>query len=147
MYSYFEEIFKKPNVKNWLNWSEESGKFIDESNINEFYSWMIPSTEDSSPARLPEARSVRELAGLIADESALNVLRAQDGTLSRALARFEVDHPEDWFPKIMAATAAVKSLTPDMLRTMDDHTLTALNTLQKQLEQAQKDRLSLIADD
>jgi len=140
MYSYFEEIFKRPNVRSWLNWSDEEEKFNNQENLAEFYSWMIPQGEDNSSPKLPEAKSVRDLSQIISDDNALNILRSPEGSLSRAIARYEVDHPEDWFPKVIAASTAIRSLTPDMLRDMDAATLTTLQELHSRIDQALKDR-------
>lgn len=145
MYSYFEEIFKRPSVKNWLAWQDEKERFTATDRLHEFYSWMVPGSEEGSTPKLPEARSVRELSEVISDDAALNVLRSPEGTLSRALARYEVDHPEDWFPKILAATTAIKGLTPEMLRSMDDTILASVDDLKNHIEQALKDRTSLLA--
>jgi hypothetical protein len=68
-----------------------------------------------------------------------------EGNLARALARFEVDHPEDWYPKVLAATAAMKSLTPDMLRGMESATLKSLEELKQRIDQAFSDRESLLS--
>jgi hypothetical protein len=145
MYSYFEEVFKKPTVKNWLEWSDEQEAFTQNERLNEFYGWVIPpSAEDGGNHKLPQARSVRELAEIITDDNALAVLRTSDGNLSRAIARFEVDHPEDWYPKIMAAAAALKTLTPKMLREMDDITLQSLQALKGQIKQSLDDRNNLL---
>lgn len=147
MYSYFEEVFKRPSVKNWLDWSDDKGKFTKQDRLSEFYSWMLPPREEEDGVhKLPEAKSVRELAEIIDDESALNVLRAQDGSLNRALVRYELDHPEDWYPKITAATGALKTLTPQLLRNMDEVTLRSLTELQAQIEEALKDRSKLLAE-
>ncbi len=144
MYSFFEEVFKRPGVREWLDWSDERGCFIQETNLREFYSWMTPSEESPSP-KLAEARSVRELGDILKDENALNVLRSPEGTLSRALARYEIDHPADWYPKVVAAAAALKTLTPEMLRKMDAATVESLEQLKETISQAQRDRESLLA--
>lgn len=145
MYSYFEEIFKRPDVKTWLAWSDDAEAFTQADRISEFYSWIVPSGEDGGgPPKLPEAKDVRDLASIVQDENSLAVLRGPDGTLSRALARYQVDHPEDWYPKVMAATAALRTLTPDMLRNMDQPTLTSLDDLKARIEQALKDRTQLM---
>lgn len=144
MYSYFEEVFKRSNVRTWLAWSDDKESFVENERLREFYSWMVPRGEDNTPAKLPEAKSVRDLSEILSDENALNVLRSPEGNLSRALARYEVDHPEDWYPKILAATSAMKSLTPDMLRSMDEGTLANLQELKQRIDQAFKDRASLI---
>lgn len=147
MYSYFEEAFKRPDVKIWLSWDDLAEKFINIENLKEFFSWMVPppENEDESP-KLPEAKSVRELGTIIKDEQALNVFRSADGTLSKALAKYEIDHPEDWFPKIIAAAGAIKSLTPDMLRKMDTPSITAIDELSNLIKQALIDRLILTAN-
>jgi len=145
MYSYFEEAFKRPDVKLWLNWSDENAQFINNEHLKEFYSWMVPSDDDDEASpKLPEAKSVRDLGVIIKDEQALNVFRSADGSLSRALAKYEVDHPEEWFPKVLAASNAVQGLTPDMLRKMNDQSIAALKALAEKIAQALKDRTALI---
>jgi hypothetical protein len=146
MYTYFDEVFKRANVRDWLQWSDDKERFCAEDRLSEFYSWMVPQGEEESKTpKLPESRSIRELAEILGDESAMSVFRSPEGTLTRALARYEADHPEDWFPKVTAATAAVKSLTPDMLRALDGPTLASLLDLKQRIEQAVKDRESLAA--
>lgn len=145
MYSYFEEIFKRPDVKTWLAWSDEEERFTQTDRATELYSWMVPSGEDGQESpKLPEAKNIRDLASIVKDDDALAVLRSPDGSISRALARYQLDHPEDWYPKVMAATAALKTLTPDMLRAMDDVTLTSLSELRARIEQALHDRSQLM---
>ncbi|HPG40610.1 MAG TPA: ParB/Srx family N-terminal domain-containing protein [bacterium] len=141
MYSYFEEALKRPNVKKWLGWDDSKEQFINLSNINEFFSWMV-STENNSP-KLPEAKSVRELAQFLDDENAFKIFRSPEGSISRALAKYETDHPEDWYPKILIATDALKSLTPDMLRNMDEKELEALNQLRNRVDLVLDDRNKL----
>ncbi len=141
MYSYFEEVLKRPNVKAWLEWSDDKECFVNETRLTEFYSWIVPDQEESSATpKLPEAKSVRELSQIIEDENALNILRGADGSLARALARYEVDHPEDWFPKITSAIGALKSLTPEMLRKMDAASIAGLNELTGVVSRVLKDR-------
>jgi len=141
MYTFFDEVFKRPNLRTWLNWDDEKEQFTAFERLREFYGWMVPGGEDgATPPKLPESRSVRELSQILGDENALNILRTPEGTLSRALSRYELDHPEDWYPKVIAATSAVKSLTPDMLRAMDENTLKSLGDLMQRIEQALEDR-------
>lgn len=145
MYSYFEEAFKRPDVKQWLDWSDESERFINNEHLKEFYGWMIPSDDEDGSPKLPEAKSVRDLGVIIKDEQALSVFRSADGSMSRALAKYEVDHPEEWFPKVQAASNSVQALTPDMLRKMNEQSITVLKELATKIDQALKDRAALIA--
>jgi hypothetical protein len=145
MYSYFEEVFKRSNLRTWLGWNDELERFTEEERLTEFYSWMTPQSEDNPSPKLPESKSVRDLSQIISDENALNILRGSEGSLTRALARYEVDHPEDWYPKVVAAASAVKSLTPDMLRNMDETTIRNLEDLVARINQAMSDRNRLLS--
>jgi hypothetical protein len=144
MYSYFEEIFKKRNVKDRLGWDENSYKFGNESSLIEFYSWIVPGS-DEEEAKLPKAVNIRELSIFIDDPAAVSIFRSKDGSLSRALARYELDHPADWFPQIAAAVGAIRSLTPDKLRHLDGASIQSLTELREAVEQALEDRSKLLA--
>lgn len=147
MYSYFEEVFKRANVRTWLGWSDDQERFTAVDNLREVYSWMIPQGDDESQTpKLTEAKSVRDLSQILDDPNAMAIMRSPDGTLVRALSKYELDHPEDWFPKVIAATSAVRSLTPDMLRAMDENTLQSLEDLRQKIDQTLLDRKALIKD-
>ena len=106
---------------------------------------MIPDPdEDDSGPRLPEAKSVRDLAHIIGDEQALAVFSASNGTLARALARHEAEHPEDWYPKVLAAMSAIKSLTPTLLRQMETETALKLTELSDAIAACLSDRKLLL---
>lgn len=144
MYSYFEEVFKRPVVRDWLEWDDTCEKFKNSTNLSDFYSWIARPEEGESAQKLPEAKSVRELAQFINDDAAMNVFRSDAGTLARALAKFEVDHPADWFPRIAEAKAALKGLTPDILRSLDEEAIKAIVGLQSQISSTLSDREKLI---
>lgn len=139
LYSYFEEALKRPNVKQWLGWSDEKEKFIIEENIREFYSWIVSPEGEDSP-KLPEAKSLRELSTVMQDDQAFNLFRSAEGSLTRALVQYESDHPEDWYPKVVAASTAVKQLTPETLRNLDAEATTILTELKNRIERALQDR-------
>lgn len=132
LFSYFEETFKEAPVRDWLEWDDDQGKFTSESRLREFYSWIVPDAESDSAPRLPEAKSLRELGAIINDEQAFVVFRSRDGSLSRALARYQTDHPDEWMPKVMEAVSAIRGLTAIQLRELkvdEENALRALATL------------------
>lgn len=145
LYSYFEEALKRGNVKQWLGWSDEKEKFIEAENLNEFYSWIVAPEGEDSP-KLPEAKSLRELSVVMQDEQAFSLFRSAEGSLTRALVQYESDHPEDWYPKIVAASTAVKQLTPDILRGLDEPSLAILRELGNRISGALKDRELLLGN-
>ena len=146
-YSFFEEILKRPNVREWLDWNDEERKFRKKERLREFYSWIIGElNEEGEPGepKLPKAISVRDLGKIIDDEVALNVFRAEGGTLIRALARYEAEHPEDWHPAINTAELVLASLTPDALRKLTDEDVKILEILSSRIKQVLKDRKKLL---
>lgn len=144
MYSYFEELFKRPVVRDWLEWDDAAEKFKNTTNLSDFYSWIVKPEDGEDSQKLPEAKSVRELALFINDDAAMSVFRSDSGNLTRALAKFEVDHPEDWFPRITEARAALRALTPDILRSLDNESIKAINELQSQITATLTDREKLM---
>ncbi|MES2201221.1 MAG: hypothetical protein V4498_03120 [candidate division FCPU426 bacterium] len=96
LYSYFEEVFKRPNVRGWLGWSDDKQKFEKNSELREFYSWMKGEKNDEgelSQAKLPEAKSVRDLSTILDDPAALIIFRSNTGSLTHALAGYPNARP------------------------------------------------------
>jgi hypothetical protein len=146
LYSYFEEVLKRPAVKNWLGWKDEERRFVNEERVREFYGWMVGETDDDgekTPPKLREAKSVRELAEIIDDAAAMIGFRATDGDLTKALARFKAAHTEDWLPSIRSAEAILASLSPDILRGMKEPELEAIKKLEARVKRVLKDRVQL----
>jgi len=151
MYSYFEEIMKQTNVREWLGWDDNQGKFTNEQRAKELYGWIVGEVpeDESEPAepKLREAKSIRQLAKFINDEKVLALFRAPDGSLSAAAAKYESIHQidqQDWRSIIIAAETTLQSLTPDTLRRMGEEDLDMLDSLKNRIEQTQKDRQSLL---
>jgi hypothetical protein len=142
LYSYFDEALNKATIKKWLDWNDTSNQFENNERLLEFYSWIVPSEENE--VKLPETSNVRDLGKIIEDDNAMQTFRSPNGTLVRALAKYEVDHPEEWSPKISAANLALKSLSANKLRTMDEAAYNAIKELSETIEQVLKDRAALI---
>jgi len=147
LYSFFEEIFKKPEVKQWLKWEDNERKFLNFNNLKEIYSWIIGEPDEQGnlqEPKLPEAKSIRDLGKIINDEQALNVLRDPNGNLTRALVRYEIDHPEDWHPAIIRAESILANLSPDNLRSLSEDEVNTLVNLKVRIETVIDDRNKLI---
>jgi hypothetical protein len=72
--------------------------------------------------------------------------RSPDGSLTKARARFDSEHPEEWLPNINSAQAVLASLTPDVLRAMKDDEIKKLTELKERIEKVLKDREKLLKD-
>jgi hypothetical protein len=140
LYSYFEEAFKQPDVKNWLGWSEGEGKFTKEEHLREFFSWMFPVTgadDEELERKLPEAKSLRKLGKIINDPAAMARFRATGGTLDEAVSRFEATHNTDWIGAVTAAEAVLTTLGVETVKHLDEAARDALRRLADRV----KDRL------
>jgi len=146
-YSYFEEVFKKPDVRIWLDWDDNERKFKNASRIRELYSWIVGEQDDNGnlqDPKLPEAKSIRELSGILNDESALSVFRSPNGTLTKALVRYEADHPQDWQPTILNAESLLANLSPDILRSLTQDEINNLEKLRNRIDRVISDRSKLV---
>lgn len=147
LYSFFEEIFKKPDIREWLTWNDNERKFTNAAKLREMYSWIIGEPDDDGnlkEAKLPEAKSIRELSPIISDETALTVFRAPNGTLLRARARYDADHPEDWHPTIINAESILTNLSAEAIKQLTPPEIDSLNKLKLRIETvlSYRDKLS-----
>jgi len=146
-YSYFEEVFKSPAVKDWLAWSDDQRQFTNNQHVKEFYSWMMGELADNGDlgeAKLPEAKSVRDLGKIIGDANAMAVFSGTGGTLTRALARFESEHPQEWLPAIANAQTVLAGLSPDNLRALTADEVNAITALRDRIDRVLEDRRRLV---
>lgn len=147
LYSYFEEVFKRPNVRDWLEWSDEDQKFINGERLREFFGWMKGEKREDGELenpKLPEAKSIRELGEFIDDVKALAVFRSSEGSLSRALAKFESEHPEQWSPALTNCESVLAALSADTLRNMTLEEVQLLTSLRARIDRLLEDRTKLI---
>ena len=147
LYSYFQEVFKRPNVKDWLGWSDEEGKFTKTAELRMFYGWIHGTEgeggEEAIAPKLPESKSVRELGRIIEDPQAFTVFKTPDGTLTRALARVEVDREQEFIPAVAACESTLKVLSPDRIRKMTEEEVKRLEKLSERISQLLTDRALL----
>lgn len=147
LYSYFEEVFKRPNVRDWLAWSDEKRCFTERQRVRDFYGWMIGEPNENGELgepKLPEAKSVRDFGVIVDDPGALAVFRSPAGNLTRALARFEAEHPQEWLPSVTAAQTVLANLSPDALRSLKPEEIDAIKNLGQRIERVLKDRQKLV---
>ena len=89
-YSFFREIVKSPKIKSWLDWNDENKTANNRRNLNRLFSWLsiepteiIENEEDESSLAnynhelepvISRAAQIRELAKIVEDQNALDVL-------------------------------------------------------------------------
>lgn len=127
MYSYFEEVMKRPDLRNWLGWHREEywqdSGFDNYENLAFFYSWITP--QDDEDPKINRAIDVRELANVVTNEDSLEELMRPEGSLVRAVAMTVEAERADWERHVRRAIEA--------LQTMPSNILESLSTPQREL--------------
>lgn len=80
-FSHFDEILKKPALREWLGWNDESFKFENLHNTRRFYDWLIPT--ENGESTLKDHKELRYLPELLNDTTALSYL--DDKNLQKAI--------------------------------------------------------------
>lgn len=80
-FSHFDEILKKPALREFFDYNDETIRFDNTPNLKRFYEWIVPD-EDGKLA-ISDAHNVRRLSELIGDKVALNYL--DDKNLDKAI--------------------------------------------------------------
>ncbi|MCC6275073.1 MAG: ParB N-terminal domain-containing protein [Leptospiraceae bacterium] len=146
MFSYFDEVFRKANLRDWLEWDDSNKKFKNESRTKEFYSWFVGEIDENGDLKEPklrESRDVRELSRIIDDQKALNIFKSSSGTLLQALAKVEIDRPDNWREVITSAEDALANLNIDKVRQLKIEDIDLLDKLKGKIEQIKRDNILL----
>jgi rhodanese-related sulfurtransferase len=111
LYSYFEEVFKKPDVKNWLSWDDSSREFTNKPNLSKFYSWFLPNSEERK--QLPMAIDIRKLPPILRDTRALDEFdngRSLDSVLQTLVSRNDIKTYNEIMTDLAQATANIRNI-------------------------------------
>jgi len=61
LFSYFDEILKKPTLQEWFGWDDTQKKFLNQDRIREFYSWIVRLTDEDDGEEREVQRSEEPL--------------------------------------------------------------------------------------
>lgn len=70
LFSSFDEIFKVPKIRDWLEWDDERNVFLNEERRKQLYSWLVGSEDDNGqrqPAKIVDPKEIRKFPELMAD--------------------------------------------------------------------------------
>ena len=71
LFSTFDEIFRLPRVRDWLEWDNAQNMFLNEERRKLLYSWLVGSEDDNGqrqPPKIADPKEIRKLPQLMADE-------------------------------------------------------------------------------
>ncbi len=96
-YSIFEEITKRPNIKEWLEWDDDGYQASNKNNLHRLFSW-ISKTEEiededgvESEAIITKSIEIRDLALFIKNEQALKEMEDSRSFARGLVASGEID--------------------------------------------------------
>jgi hypothetical protein len=72
LFSYFDELVKKPALRSYFRWNEDTFHFDNIDAIRRFYDWLTPDEEGN--LTFSDAKEIRKLADLVNDPPASNFL-------------------------------------------------------------------------
>ncbi len=146
-YSYFEEVFKQPSVKNWLEWDDETREFKQKDKLHEFFTWILGEIQDngqlSEEKKLPTAHSIRELSKIIGEPTALSKFRSKDGSLSNALTMLELFHKTDWLMEVIRTEKILSTLSVDIVKDLNEEQKDVLEKLKSRILAIEESNIKL----
>jgi len=151
IYSYFEETMKRPNVKEWLGWSDSERRFTNDARVREFYGWIVGEMSEDEEGesrrepKIPEAKSIRQLGKFLDDVGALAVFRSPEGDLNDALLTFQAEHREAWQGAVHQCVATLGDMNTDTVRGLAQEDLELIRRLKERAEQVLGDHQRLRA--
>jgi hypothetical protein len=72
LFSHFDELVKKPALRIYFEWNDDTFQFDNIDGIRRFYDWLTP--DEDGNVTFSDAREIRKLADLINDPPALTFL-------------------------------------------------------------------------
>ena len=100
-YSLFVEIIKRPNIKDWIKWNDDTYQADNDINLQRLFSWISKeeiSNEDSDDEEYEEAEAIitksmeiRDLAIFIQDENSLNIMEKHRSVVRGLIESGEID--------------------------------------------------------
>lgn len=81
LYNLFVEALGKPAFRDWLEYDENNIKFNNQTNLDRFYKWLIPHSDEITGEKkepiITNPQALREVANILKDEGALEILEVE----------------------------------------------------------------------
>lgn len=117
-FSHFDEVLKKPALREFFEYNDETIRFDNTDNLKRFYEWIVP--DEGGRVAISDAHNVRRLSELIGDKVALNYL--DDKNLDKAINYINQKYfnqnkitASECINKINAAISAFKNILAEGL--------------------------------
>ena len=86
-FSLFEEAIRNREARDWLDWDDDDYRFVNNNNLKQFYSWIVPDDDEDPPRRIHDPKQIKKLGTVVSDKSNSALLsRFDDREISIDLA-------------------------------------------------------------
>ena len=141
-FTLFEEAYRNRYVRSWLKWNDSESKFLNENELNQFYSWIVPDEENDDQRRIHDPRQIKKLGFLVADSKFNDLLPlidshelSIDGAHDRATRQAEA---EDWRQAFEKATQFLLSISQMAFQNSPKELLEELKKIEKTITDMKK---------
>ncbi|MBL0702624.1 MAG: AAA family ATPase, partial [Sulfurospirillum sp.] len=136
-YSLFEEIVKKPNIKEWLEWDDDYYEANNQNNLERLFSWISKTqeikNEDNEEEHeeyepiISKSVEIRDLAIFIKDDNALNEMEV-NRSVSRGLVASGKIYKQNYQASLRELVDGVNKLKSykDMITLSDEETIKSI---------------------
>ena len=119
-FSLFEEAYRNPSVRRWLEWDENESSFQNLENLHSFYSWITPDEDDEPEERrrLHNPRHVKSLGVLLEGENRAlisKVDRHEVGIESAEFAAKDGRPGDNWRERLLGGLDVIRSLPTEVI--------------------------------
>lgn len=118
-YTYFDEVLKRPAVRQWLGWSDQTNQFEQDDNLQQFYSWITPDDELDGGRRIPVSENIRQLDAVLKDPAALDTLNTAGQTIDDASKVAAPTAGPNWVEPLERAVVALNTMPIGDLENLD----------------------------
>ena len=129
LFTHFEEAYRVVGVRNYLGWNEEQKKFLNETELREFYSWIVPLDELNGERKLPRGKDVDFLERIVEVPAALSELRTEGKNINDALIRLGQEVVIEWKNIIEEALKTLERLSLSTIETFTEEDFTLIDKL------------------
>lgn len=139
-FTLFDEAHKNKAVRDWLEWDENDHKYKNDTNLKQFYSWIVPDEDhEEKLRRIKDPRHVRYLAQLLEKKRAdlIGAIDRHEMPIEEAWGNVNAtldNEGYDWVKEIDKAKTAVRGLQLQVIDEQPDALKEALVELRSLVE-------------
>jgi hypothetical protein len=136
-FTLLEEAYRRPPIREWLEWNEEESRFAHEENLSFFYSWIVPEDGEQPARRIHDPGQLGYLAELLAADrnDLIERMDRRELSIQDAITQHRAENTEiEWRPALRRARNAIAKIPAEALVNDKEAVLEELQALTEKVE-------------